>query len=544
MQSGSETTNQQTQIDPSETILTESPATVPSDVLPNTASALDASPPDASPPSASQPEASQPHASPPSASPPEATQPDAPPPSASPPNAFQPDVSIDENLDDIPFDLSTPTGRDRQPRDLAYAPIRSPNRVQYPMRAKLGKRELFGIIRDAPKGKASGTDDITYDILKMCNAVLSPYLAMVYNAFLFLKIQPDMFKEAVILAVLKPSKDPAFPASYRPITLLNVLAKIYERIVTTRITQLVKQYGLLPTTQFGSPGSSTVHALEYIINFIHTSWMNNRVVTLFSLDLSGAYDHVVRKLLLQCLVDVGLPDWIVDYIWSWLSWRRAFVCLPGKLKREEIEYFVRVGIPQGSPLSSILFLFYSAIFLDKAHRVGFSPSALCVSMYVDDTTVLVSSVSRKQIMAIFERFFTKTAKTLDDRNFHFSPTKYGVLNLEAPGHKHKQKESPQMLPNLEQFKNLSQKDIDRICPDSLRILGIQIDRELSFIPHLERMETQIRIDISVFLKFNNCVRGRSLDEGMELYETKLWPRISYAAAAWFIYSDDLVPKHS
>lgn len=70
-----------------------------------------------------------------------------------------------------------------------------------------------------------------------------------------------------------------------------------------------------------------------------------------------------------------MPDWIVDYIWSWLSHRRTYVQLPGKPHYKDEEYRIDIGIPQGSLLPSILFPFNAAP-LDKERRVSHTSRTL------------------------------------------------------------------------------------------------------------------------------------------------------------------------
>ncbi|KXH42383.1 hypothetical protein CSAL01_04875 [Colletotrichum salicis] len=78
-------------------------------------------------------------------------------------------------------------------------------------------------------------------------------------------------------------------------------------------------------------------------------------------DISGAYDHVDRQAFLRILVKFGVPDWLVKWIASFLSFRRSKLRAPGHTSDW---FYVNIGIPQGSPLSPILFI-SSLCFLPK-----------------------------------------------------------------------------------------------------------------------------------------------------------------------------------
>lgn len=55
----------------------------------------------------------------------------------------------------------------------------------------------------------------------------------------------------------------------------------------------------------------------------------NLIVTIMCLDMGGAYDNVFRQKLLEMLVEKGMPRWVVDFIKSFLSNRRAHFEMPG-----------------------------------------------------------------------------------------------------------------------------------------------------------------------------------------------------------------------
>lgn len=100
------------------------------------------------------------------------------------------------------------------------------------------------------------------------------------------------------------------------------------------------------------------------------------------MDIAGAFDHVNHERLLHDLRIRRIPEFIVHWIASFLSDRVATVKL-GNYISEKLD--VQAGIPQGSVLSSILFLFFGAELLEICQQSKVTVSGLG---FVDDTSVL------------------------------------------------------------------------------------------------------------------------------------------------------------
>ncbi len=106
------------------------------------------------------------------------------------------------------------------------------------------------------------------------------------------------------------------------------------------------------------PGRSIDTALDFLVQQIHATWQNkDGVATLLSLDMTGAFDRVVPARLQHNMRGKKYPEWIVKWVGSFISNRTTTLCLPGY----NTDVFpTHTGIPQGSSLSPILFLFYNA----------------------------------------------------------------------------------------------------------------------------------------------------------------------------------------
>ena len=87
---------------------------------------------------------------------------------------------------------------------------------------------------------------------------------------------------------------------------------------------------------------------------------------MLSLDLGGAFDNVSHERLLWILRKKGLPEWLVTFVQNFLTDRRTRIAFDG-FESDWIR--TQTGIPQGSPLSPILFLFFISELLEDFQSI-------------------------------------------------------------------------------------------------------------------------------------------------------------------------------
>ncbi|KAJ5666998.1 pol-like protein [Penicillium longicatenatum] len=155
---------------------------------------------------------------------------------------------------------------------------------------------------------------------------------------------PEIEKADTITVVLrKPGKDDdTQPKAYRPIALLNTLGKVMEAIVTNRLSYLADVHHLLPNRHTGGRKlTSTEHAMHLLLQRIYQAWSKERLL------------HNLRKR--------GINRRIIAWIASILCDRTT------TLRLQEFtapSAPIQTGIPQGSPVSPILYLFYNADLIE------------------------------------------------------------------------------------------------------------------------------------------------------------------------------------
>ena len=165
--------------------------------------------------------------------------------------------------------------------------------------------------------------------------------------------------------------------NYRPVSLLSVVSKVFEKLVNNKIIDHLEKCDLFSDFQYGFRSSrSTADLLTVVSDRIARAFNRSGATRALALDMSKALDRVWHAGLLHKLKSYGISGQIFGLISSFLSNRRLQVVQDGKSSQE---YPVNTGVPQGSILGPKLFLLYINDLPDDV---------ICdIAIYADDTTL-------------------------------------------------------------------------------------------------------------------------------------------------------------
>uniref|UniRef100_A0A0A9YN50 Putative RNA-directed DNA polymerase from transposon BS n=1 Tax=Lygus hesperus TaxID=30085 RepID=A0A0A9YN50_LYGHE len=207
----------------------------------------------------------------------------------------------------------------------------------------------------SPK-KAPGYDLITGKILKELPEKGLKKLLHIINASFRLHHVPLQWKVAEVIMIAKPGKPTHDKKSYRPISLLPIISKLFEKLLLKRLKPIIEERNLIPDHQFGfREQHSTIDQVHRITSVIEKCFEEKGICSAVFLNVSEAFDKVWHKGL-QAKLQRDRPTQYYTILVSYLTERHFRV-------KHEDEYSqlrgIRAGVPQGSVLGPLLYLLYT-----------------------------------------------------------------------------------------------------------------------------------------------------------------------------------------
>src|SRR5579859_2281164 len=193
------------------------------------------------------------------------------------------------------------------------------------------------------------------------------------------------------------------------------------------ISYLTEAHGLLPPTHFGGrPCRSAEDAMMLLTGNIYAAWRKGEIFSMVFMDVAGAFNNVHHKRLISNLRKRRIPPKAVRWIESFLQDRSTRLTVNGT---QSTSFPTPAGIPQGSPLSPILYILYNADLLELPHPNHSKHLALS---FIDDIGYGVTGLTAKgnverleELMPGAEEWAKKAADSSKGRNIS-SFTSHGI----------------------------------------------------------------------------------------------------------------------
>lgn len=361
---------------------------------------------------------------------------------------------------------------------------------------------------------APGADGIPTAILRAAWSLIKDHVLSLYTACLSVGHHPKCFRSATLAMLQKPNKaDRTSPRSYRPIALLSVLGKGLERLVARRLSWLVIRHAVLAPQQFGAlPLRSSVDLTTCLTHDVETALNQGFCCSLLTLDVKGAFDAILPGRLVHRLRSQGWPEHIVRWVGSFATDRSVRIRLDGETGPDTP---IQCGLPQGSPVSPILFM----LFLAPLFRLG-KPKARFG--YADDVALLAIGRDLEANCGLLSKWVQEALDWGLNEAITFDPGKSELLHFSRL----RNPSSPSVVtPSL----SVSE------APDKpwLRWLGVLFDRKLSFKWHAQDRAASALTVANALRSLGNTVRGPSAELLRSVAIACVHNKALFAAETWF-----------
>lgn len=367
--------------------------------------------------------------------------------------------------------------------------------------------EIDKIIGSLKNDVAAGDDEIKVLPIKYTANIIGPILSHIINMMLECGNFPDELKIAKVTPVYKGGGVTSIN-NYRPISVLPVFSKIFERVINDRITVFFKKYHIITPAQYGFKKEKSAESALIDIKDKIAENIENKLVTLgLFLDLKKAFDTVQHDILLKKLNIYGIRGIGLKLIKSYLNERYQYVCLNNE---SSSKMKIKHGVPQGSILGPLLFLAY----INDITEITGSPQLV---MYADDTNVFFAGETIQIVEKLANDYLLKLSKWLETNRLglNTSKTKYVI------------------------FKPINKRDHSSInitfegtLPEQVteqKFLGVWFTEDLSWSTHVNMLKAELsRVTGSIYKVHSLLPTWLK----QALYYSLFYSKMSYGILVW------------
>ena len=300
--------------------------------------------------------------------------------------------------------------------------------------------------------------------------LMAGWIAELTNAVMATAEWPARWKRAVVVPVWKRKGARADPDTYRPIALLTAVSRLVERLIAVQIRGRMQEVQVLPRSQFGfRPAHDTTGAMATLVRRIAAGMEDRREVLVASLDVAAAFDTVSHaRLGLKLRELLGLRGPALALLQSYLTGRTQVTRLP---RGRSTEAPLECGVPQGSVLGPVLFILYTA-------DIERSVRSAAVVQYADDITLVVTAPTTQDAAMQMTAAMAEYADYAERNLLSPAPAKTQLLRCASW-------QRARLVPTALMPPVIMSGVVIPYATEA-RVLGLQIDAELSWREHARR----------------------------------------------------------
>ena len=372
--------------------------------------------------------------------------------------------------------------------------------------------EITKTLQKCRNRSAPGEDQISYLILKNLDRENLSNIALIYNSCLKTGYFSNAWKQAKVVMLPKPGKDLTKPTSYRPISLLPAMGKIFERIVASRLSAFLEKVDYFDENQAGfRKKRSTVDQLFKLSQSVSTALKKHKKAVGVFLDVEKAFDAVWLEGLKYKLgrPEIGIPTKMTRLLSSFLTNRHLRVHQNSTISNK-IE--LKAGTPQGSALSPLLFIFY-------VNDTPKPPPGVLISKFADDMATWAIQKQEKRAEKLIQKYLDSLSEWCNKWKIKLNPSKTQVG----------------LFTNSNNAKEITL-NLGRVpltVSNEIKFLGLTFDRKLTWRHHIDNVRHRMWLRIDAIKAISGRNLGMQPKTLIHLYKMWIRPIALYGAPAYY-----------
>lgn len=377
--------------------------------------------------------------------------------------------------------------------------------------------------------KAPGVDGIGFKALRLLWTWAEDRLTALVQGCIRTGFHPCTWKTAKGILLRKQGK-PTYSVAkaYRVISLLSCLGKVVERAVATWIASYCETNEIFHRGQFGCRrGRGTSDAVAQLVAKVENAWSRKRIALALLLDVKGAFDRVNKQRLLHRMVEVGIAGNIVRWVDSYLSDRQAMLVIDGRTGET---HSIQAGLPQGSPISLVLFILsVSGMFQCMEDR----HSMLQAISFVDDIGLVTECDILEEGTQKLERIARDAIRWGLDNKVEFEVSKTEILVFSR---------SRKVLQATKNTSVRIRQQTFTVKQEATRWLRFWLDSKLSFKTHFENRMASAKGALQRVASLSTSNGGLSVNLMRRVVIAAVTSVAMYSSEIWWRGQKDRVRK--
>lgn len=384
--------------------------------------------------------------------------------------------------------------------------IESPVTNNYEMcDSKFTIEELQTAIKNT-KDSAPGEDGFKYKIFKKLSYSNLLHLLDFYNDIWMSGVRPKSWNFSKVIPIPKQPSITSANQS-RPINLINSRNKLMDKMTNSRLNYILEDNDLLDQYQFGfRKNRQTLNSMLILNSDISDSLNKSSHIQLITFDIEKAFDKVWPESILLKLKELNIGGKMYQYVINFLS-PREFTVVNGSFESQS--FITNIGIPQGSPMSSTLFILTFQNILDTLKKCR----NIKYSAYADDLLIYVNNDDNNTNSRDLQVAVNEIVKTGSEVGLTFSKEKTKAIHF-CNKQNCNRKTVKLMNTDIAEF-------------DTVRILGIIYQKKHKWVQHIDQLKSKLTKDLTLIRLLSNVKYGLNQELLRKIVLALSIPKIRY-----------------